>query len=351
VLVLKDGTLVGVYHFQVKGANDAPPGLTLVMTRSVDGGKTWVDDQILMQDVNGVVAYASMIEWKDEVQCYFSGGHVSHQHANAYKGVYRTVSKDQGKTWSKPEEMPEMTKLVGHQLDSIAASQSPSTNALFIPDMEWKGKKGDAILVPFYVDPVHFLISLDGGETWDVFYDVEDYPQFLGELNEISWALLDNRTIYVVSRRQSKKGYKNEMLFDLDGIPTFLGQSRQNHKARRCHQGAVKITTGKYKGRIAVASNYSGDREEATIAISDTPHAESFTTRFLTSKAAWGYCHIDWNPQLEGFVLIGESEPFDENEKVVSMDGGPDRNERFSIECFAFSPAFYETLVVADIHK
>jgi len=351
LLALKDGTLIASYHFQVKGKNDAPPGLTVVLTRSVDGGKTWIDDQILMQDVNGVVAYTSMVEWKDEVQCYFSGGHRTHQHANAYQGVYRTTSKDKGKTWSPPELMKEMTELVTHGSDTISPSQSPSTNALFIVDMEWKGQKGDAILVPFYVDPVHFLISLDGGESWDVFYDVEDYPEYMGELNEISWALLDNKTIYVVSRRQSRIGYKNEMIFDLEGNPSFLAQTRKNHKARRCHQGAVKITSGKYKGRVAVASNFSGDREEATIAISKTPKAEKFKTKFLTTNAAWGYCHIDWNSKRNGFVLIGESEPFDENEQVVPMDGGPDRNERFSIECFTFSPQFYETLVDADIHK
>lgn len=351
VLALKNGVLVASYHFQVKGPNDAPPGLTLVMSRSIDGGKTWIDDQILMQDINGVVAYTSMVEWKGEVHCYFAGGHRTHQHADKYKGVYRTISNDDGKTWSEPQPMDEITKLVSTRLDTISPCQSPSTNALFIPDMKWKDKSGDAYIVPFYVDPVRFLITFDGGKTWDTFYDVNDYPQFMGELNEISWALLDNRTIYIVSRRQSKSGYKNEMLFDLEGNPTFLGQSRKNHKARRCHQSAVKIPEGVYNGRVVVASNFSGDREEATISISKTPMAENFVTKFLTTNAAWGYCHIDWNPKLKGFILVGESEPFDENEQVVSMDGGPDRNERFSIECFAFSPAFYETLVKADIHK
>ena len=244
-----------------------------------------------------------------------------------------------------------MTILIATKIDTIAPDQSPSTNALFIPNMKWKGKTGDAYIVPFYIDPVKFLITLDGGNTWDVFYDVNKYPQYKGELNEISWTLLDNRTIYVVSRRQSKKGYKNEMIFDLEGNPTFWGQTGQNHKARRCHQGAVKIASGNYKGRIAVASNFSGDREEATISVSNTNKAEKFTTKYLTSKSAWGYCHIDWNSQENGFVLVGESEPFDQNEQVVSMDGGPDRNERFSIECFAFSPEFYETLIGADIHK
>lgn len=349
VLVLKNGTLVAAYHLQVKGANDAPPGLTLVIVRSTDGGKTWIDDQILMQDINGVVAYSSMVEWKDEIHCYFAGGHRTHQFADKYKGVYRTISIDEGKTWSTPQSMDVMTKLITTKVDTIAPDQSPSTNALFIPNMEWKGKKGDAYIVPFYVDPVKFLITLDGGNTWGIFYDVNKYPQYKGELNEISWALLDNRTIYVVSRRQSKTGYKNEMIFDLEGNPTFWGQTSQNHKARRCHQGAVKIGSGNYKGRIAVASNFNGDREEATIAISNTNKAEKFTTKYLTSKAAWGYCHIDWNAKENGFVLIGESEPFDENENVVPMDGGPDRNERFSIECFAFSTEFYETLVEVDM--
>lgn len=349
VLALKSGNLVAAYHLQVKGSNDAPPGLTLVLTRSADGGKSWTHDQILMQDIKGVVAYASLVEWKNEIHCYFAGGHASHMTADKYKGVYRTISRDEGKTWSKPIPMNEMTKLLSSKSDTITPCQSPSTNALFIPNMKWKGKKGDAYIVPFYVDPVRFLITLDGGANWDMFYDVNQYPQYMGALNEISWALLDDRTIYVASRRQSKSGYKNEMIFDLQGNPTFLGQSRKNHKARRCHQGAVKIPEGPFKGRVVVASNFSGDREEATIAISKTSKAEYFTTRFLTTNAAWGYCHIDWNPKLKGFVLVGESEPYDENENVVEMDGGPDRNERFSIECFAFSPDFYETLVRADV--
>ncbi|MCK0135470.1 sialidase family protein [Arenibacter sp. S6351L] len=351
VIALKNGVLVASYHYQVKGANDAPPGLTLVLTRSLDGGKTWTDDQLLMQDINGVVAYTSMVEWGDQIHCYFSGGHSSHPQADKYKGVYRTVSKDQGKTWSRPESMNEMTKLLTFKMDTIAPNQSPSTNALFIPDMEWEGKKGDAYIVPFYVDPVKFLITLDGGNSWDLFYDVLDYPKYKGDLNEISWALLENRTIYVVSRRQRKTGYKNEMLFDLKGNPTFIGQTRKNHKARRCHQGAVKIPEGPFKGRIAVASNFSGDREEATISISETPMAEKFSTKYLTTNAAWGYCHLDWNPKLKGFVLVGESEPFDENEQIVNMDDGPDRNERFSLEFFAFSPEFYDTLIEADINE
>lgn len=350
VLALDNGVLVASYHYQVKGVNDAPPGLTLVITRSLDGGKTWIDDQILMQNINGVVAYSSMVQWGNEVHCYFAGGHSSHPHANKYKGVYRTVSKDQGKTWSQPEAMKKMTKLLTSKIDTIAPNQSPTTNALSIPDMEWKDKKGDAYIVPFYVDPVKFLITLDGGKSWDVFYDVLDYPEYEGELNEISWVLLEDRTIYVVSRRQSKTGYKNEMLFDLEGNPTFIGQTRKNHKARRCHQGAVKVPEGPFKGRVAVASNFSADREEATIAISDTDMAQKFTTKFLTTNAAWGYCHIDWNPKLKGFVLVGESEPFDKNEQVVDMDDGPDRNERFSLEFFAFSPEFYDTLIEADIH-
>jgi len=351
VLALKNGHLIAIYHYQVKGSNDAPPGLSMVISRSTDNGKTWTDSQLLMQDINGVVAYASLAAWKDEVHCYFSGGHQSHQSADTYKGVYKIISKDNGKTWSNPQKMDTMTKLLTNKIDTIAPNQSPSTNALSIPNMTWKGKTANAYIVPFYVSPVKFLITLDGGSTWDLFYDETKYPEFYKELNEISWALLEDRTIYIVSRRQSKKGYKNEMLMDLKGNPTFLGQQRKNHKARRCHQGAVKISSGPYKNRIAVASNYSGDREEATVAISKNATATSFDTRFLTSNAAWGYCHIEWNNKERGFVLIGESEPFDNNENVVSMDGGPDRNERFSIECFTFSPAFYETLVPANVHN
>lgn len=48
---------------------------------------------------------------------------------------------------------------------------------------------------------------------------------------------------------------------------------------------------------------------------------------------------------------MGKSEPFYENGQVVAMNDGPDRNGRFAIEFFAYSQAFYKTLVPADIHR
>mgnify|MGYP000716466216 CR=1 FL=1 len=342
----KTNTLFASYHAKVKGKNDAPPGQTVIVTRSVDNGTTWTHDQVIDHDVNAVVGYTAFAYYKGKIQIYYAGGHFSHKKATARQGVYRIISQDDGKSWSKPEAMDEMTELVNGKANSIGKIQSPICNTLQIPDMTWKGKKGDAILVGFYIHPVKFLISMDGGKKWDVFFDAAKHKGLESSMNEISWTLLDNRTIYVVSRRQSKKGYKNELLFDLKGNVTYLGQDRKNHLARRCHHGAVKITSGSDKGRVVLVNHYKVDREDATIALSETPKALKFETRYLTYGAAWGYCDVLWNPKTKGLVIIGESEPFDEvTEKVFRITKAPTRNERFSIQSFQMSLDFYRSLV------
>ncbi|WP_157373845.1 hypothetical protein [Arenibacter certesii] len=67
-----------------------------MLTRSLDGGKTWIDDQILMQDIKGVVAYTSMVQWGDEIHCHLAAGHRAHPHANKHKGVKISIRKDHG---------------------------------------------------------------------------------------------------------------------------------------------------------------------------------------------------------------------------------------------------------------
>ncbi len=276
------------------------------------------------------------------------GGHFSHPQFDTFKGIYRSISKDGGKTWSPYKPMPQMTKLLSGKPNTIGKYHAPICNALKVPNMTWKGKKGTALLIGFYIHPVKFLISMDGGRTWDMFYDAADYKDLGSAINEMSWDLLDNRTIYVVSRRQSKSGYKNELFFNLDGSkPEYVGQDNKNHLARRCHHGSFKIPEGKYKGRVALVSHYKSDREDATIAISTDPTCRKFDKpRYLTFDAGWGYCDITYNETNKSLVVVGESEPFDPvTEKVIPIDHGPDRNERFTTQCFQFSLDFYESLV------
>ncbi len=372
----KTGNLIASYHAKVKGRNDAPPGQTIIVLRSADNGNTWTHDQIIMQDINGFIGYTAFAYVDGEVQCYFTGGHFGHQKARVWNGIYRIVTKDDGKIWSKPELLLDATmlcnkpgfakwtksqnidtsKFTGTELEElqkrylkegpIGRNQSLICNALHIPNMTWKGKKGDAILLPFYIKPTKFLISLDGGKSWDMFYDAADYPDLINEMDEISWDLLENRTIYVLSRRKSKSGYKNEFYFDLKGNPTFKGQTQKNHIARRCHHGSTVIPEGKYKNHVMVANHYKVDREDATLALAEDKTATKFPKpRYLTFGAGWGYCDILWNPDTKGFFIIGESEPFDKDEKVIRINKAPTRNERFSIQGFQLSLEFYKTLV------
>ena len=347
----KTGTLISTYHIQVKGVNDAPPGLTFVVARSTDGGHTWKDDTVLLHDKEAVIGYTAMADIDNEIHLYFSAGHPSHRQYNKYTGIYRSISKDDGKTWSKPEPQHNLTKLINKKEGYIGDGQSLVCNALQIKNMSWKGINRDALLLSFYVEPFTMVISMDKGKTWEIFTQHYKRDKKIPIMNEISWVALPDSTIYVVSRRQSKEGYKNEIFLNWEGKMEFLGQSLKNHKARRCHHGARLIQKGIYTNRVVLVSNWSGDREEATIAISSAESARNFETRLLSSNTGFGYCDVEYDKTRDGFVVIGESEPYDNEGNVIKILGGPDRNERFSIQCYRFSPEYYQTLEIVKLYK
>ncbi len=353
VLYIKNtGTLIAAYHTQVKGVNDAPPGLTFAVSRSDDGGATWKYDQVILHHHNAVIGYTALAQVDETIQLYFTAGHPSHRQYDEYIGVFRVVSKDDGRTWSKPEKLNELSTLVNGREDYISQGQALICNALQIPQMTWRGKTADAIILGFYVSPIKFIISQDGGESWDIFAQSFEYKNnSLCEINEMSWVALPDSTIYVVSRRQHKNGFKNEMFFDWNGAMDLCGGDLKNHKSRRCHHGAILVPQGQFKDRVVLVSNWSGDREEGTVAISSNAKARNFETRMLTHKTAFGYCDVAYDTKRDGFVVVAESEPYDENQQSISMDKGIDRNERFSIQSYSFSQDYYKTLKILAPYK
>ncbi len=72
--VEKSKILIATYHAQVKGRNDAPPGLTIVVSRSLDGGTTWQDEQVIDHDVNGVIGYTALAQVGRDIHLYVAGG-------------------------------------------------------------------------------------------------------------------------------------------------------------------------------------------------------------------------------------------------------------------------------------
>ncbi len=126
----------------------------------------------------------------------------------------------------------------------------------------------------------------------------------------------------------------------------FLGQNLKNHKARRTHQGAILITDGAWKNRVTVVSNWSGNREEGTIALSSDSSARKFETRLLTTDSGFGYCDVAYDKKRDGLVVVAEAEPYDANSQRIKLSKTPDRNERFSLQAFSFTIEYYETLKV-----
>ena len=345
------GVLLMSYHANVEGSNDAPPGMAVVVARSTDRGNTWKDEQIIAHHHNAVWAYTSFIEYEGVVQMYLGGGHVTHMENDHARGVHRIVSEDHGETWSRPEPMRVITRLLNGKPDIIGHDQHPVCNGLTIENMEWKGKRGTAILVPFNVR-LRILISMDGGESWDVFFDGNEHPDI--STLEINLTPLDNGEIYMASRRQSTEGFKDEYHLNRRGEPSGIhNQTRKNHLARRCHHGATKILDGDLAGHVVLVSHftsspshvagYTDKRKNATVAISLDKHADSFETRHLSWGGGWGYCEVVYIPEDRSLFTLGECGPIDPEKNIYAEI--PGRPERLSISGFKFSLDFYKTLV------
>jgi len=348
LLITKKGTMVIHYHAAVKERNDAAAGMGVMSMRSTDGGRTWTDERAVYHHANAVAGWTGAIEYNGEIQLYFAGGHRANKKHDEIIGVYKSVSKDEGKTWSDPVHQPELTALLnGGKANEIGASYFPAANGLTIENMEWKGQKGTAIIMPFYVG-VKFVISMDGGKTWDVFFDPKKHKVVTAEM---SMTLLEDRRLYVVTRVQWVKEatHKYEYYLNLKGeLLEYPEGRRKNHVRTKCHHGARRISSGPWKGRIAFLSHFNSVRENGTIAVSDTPRAEKFDTRWLSYGGGFGYADIGWLEEEQAFYCVAECEPMDS--KTHNFYGLKKKyaatcdNERFSLQGFKFSIDYWKSL-------
>ena len=333
------GVLHCGYHVNVTGIRtDAPQGMGVVITSSYDGGQTW-QDSAFYRHAHGVIGYVAFVEHQGQVQMYFTGGHSSQPRARALVGVYRVTSED-SKNWSAPEAIDGMTTLLAGAPKTLGRDISVNQNGLRIENMSWKGQTGTALLIPFYIG-VRILISMDGGETWDVFFNAREAKV---EMDEICIDLLADRRIYLLSRTRGP--HKLEYYLGLQGqIVANHGGARRNHLGTSCHHGVDVMDDG----RVLVSSTAQHrGRMGATIAIGD-PQADGFDTRTFFVGGGWGYSDVTWLADAHAILMVGECEPIRPNTgrfmglNPKSYFPGDDK-ERYSITSFTFSEAYFNTL-------
>jgi hypothetical protein len=331
------GVIHCAYHVNVTGLRtDAPQGMGVVITSSFDNGQTW-EDRAFYRHANGVIGYVSFVEYESTVQMYFTGGHSSQPRARAFLGVYRVVSSD-SRTWSTPQAMDGMTSLLAGKPKTLGRDIYLNQNGLQIEDMAWKGQRGTALLIPFYIG-VRILISMDGGETWELFFDARAAK---AEMDEICLDRLQDGRIYVVSRNRGP--HKLEYFIDLDG-QVLSRDLRENHLGTSCHHGMDLMPDGRVL--FSSTAQHRG-RMGATIAIGDK-RADRFDTRTFFVGGGWGYSDLTWLGTCNAILMVGECEPIRPNTgRFMGLNPKTyfpgDDKERYSITSFMFSEAYFQTL-------
>lgn len=377
------GTLIAAIQARRIGKNDAPTGQGIVVKRSTDHGATWTDGLLLDQNGNDVWGYSALVEVGSTLYCYAVAGHPGHQNANQkIRGIYYYTSTDEGKTWSTRKRHDELSAKIGIELgQKIPNGASPNCNILVVPGMTLDGKKapkGQGLLFSTYA---HGYIwgSIDGGKKWSMVAHHKHYADSKANgygkpvqiENELGWCTLDNKDgdIYMVWRRQSFKGYKNEYLVSRhfktgkDGmkVKELYNQDLKNVKAMRCHFGLRRIPTGPHKSKVLLITQGSGSRNHIQLGLSKRSLTGSSVPSGLFDEVTvmkgigWGYCDVTYlstdHPAhkslgKDGILLFGESEPIHSKtyQYIPLKPSGKGKNERYTSTVFMLSLDYFEFL-------
>ncbi|NWK57073.1 exo-alpha-sialidase [Verrucomicrobiaceae bacterium N1E253] len=380
----KKGTLIAAIQARRIGKNDAPAGQGIVVKRSTDQGSSWTHELLLDQDANDVWGYSALVEVDSTLYCYAVAGHPGHQDANRkIRGIYYYTSQDEGKTWSQRKRHDQLSALIGIEPSKpIPSGASPNCNILVVPRMTLDGNKapeGHGLLFSTYAHG-YIWASIDGGKSWRMVADHRSYADAKNNgyqhpvqiENELAWCTLDNPEgdIYMVWRRQSFKGYKNEYLVSRHFRSGKLGmkvkkiynQELKNIQARRCHFGIRKIAEGQHKGKILLATQGSGSRNHIRLGLSRMPlnknssiPSKLFDEVTVMKDIGWGYCDITYlnaahpahqSMGKDAIFILGESEPIHTKtyQFIPLKPSGKGKNERYSTTAFTLSVEYFEFL-------
>jgi len=278
MIKLKNGDALSVFragapHIGVKGRLD--------LVRSKDGGKTWsapwtaVDGEFddrnpalgQLRDGTILLAYSIASNY-DATGLKFAGGRKD----RVFDGVYLMRSKDDGKTWTKPERSAPI-----HKFYEGRGVVSPYGKIVQMKD----GTVLMAVYFEFFVDMAHesyLFQSHDGGVTWGE-------PSLMGKhYNETGITVLPNGDILAAVR--SEKGAHLAITRSTDKGKTFSAPeqltSDMEHPADLIvlKDGRILLTFGERnepRGVHAMLSKDNGktwDKANQIVLAKDAPNVD-----------------------------------------------------------------------------
>lgn len=294
----KKGTLVAVYDIRYDRSGDLPANIDVGVSRSTDGGNTWSDVAIAIDDAKidpslgatrGVGDPAILVDektgrlWIAALWSHRSSiwGSKSGDNSPAACGqLVLAYSDDDGKTWSKAVNITEQTK----KLDWRILFQGPGAGicmkdgTLVFPAQYWDGNG-----VPWST----VVSSKDGGKTWQCGTGVNK------QTTEAQVVELKDGTL-MINARCNAGGSR------VVGVTRDLGQTWQLHPTNRkalrepiCQGSILAVESVPGAGRTIFFSNpnTTSGRHSMTLkaSVDDAATWPENAQLLYDARRCWGY--------------------------------------------------------------
>ncbi|MCC6682678.1 MAG: exo-alpha-sialidase [Phycisphaeraceae bacterium] len=213
------GTLLAMCDARVEKGGDSPNNIDLVLKRSIDNGRTWSPQQVVV-DFPGYEAACdpSMLVDRQTGTIWLFYDYSVPDNAGGIQitRFHAVTSNDDGQTWSAPRDLTDELR-ASSGLADVSEAERAQVHVQVAPGMGIQTRAGQ-LVVPVYTRQdgtphARLVVSEDHGRTW--WLGAPMAPQ----LNECQVAELSDGTLMLNSRRQ--KGPDGRAV----GITEDLGRS------------------------------------------------------------------------------------------------------------------------------
>ena len=301
IISTKNGVLLAFAEGRVNGGGDTGD-INLVMRRSEDGGHKWSDIEVIWDDEGNVCGnpcpvvlengdILMLMTWNHGKE---HEGHIKKGHSKYGRVPYMMRSTDEGRSWSKPEDISSMAD----KKEWMWYATGPG-NGIQLKHGKYKGR----IVVPCANSTVekgynsHVIYSDDNGESWK--YSNEIGP---GSNESTVVELTDGTLVFNTRQQTNRSGFRGQAI-SRDGGQSWTEYSNKTSlKEPTCQASFIN-----YKGDTLLFCNPQGKgRADGVIQIS-RDGAKTWKNLVELPKGGFAYSSMTVLPDGDVAVLYETS--------------------------------------------